>query len=59
MLESCGIEAIQAPLLELHIANRYCPVLVSLRLTEILWKSCFGCENPDLTSYLIECISGK
>lgn len=30
MLEGGGIEAIPARLLELHIANGYCPVLVHL-----------------------------
>lgn len=59
MLEGDGIEDIPAPLLELHIANVHCPVLIHLGLAEILGKSCFSCENPDLTSYLIKCISGK
>lgn len=59
MLEGGGVEAIPVPLLELHITNGYCPVLVLLGLTEILGKSCFSCANPDLTSYLIKCVSGK
>lgn len=59
MLEGGGITAIAAPLLELQIVNEYCPVLVFLGLIEILGKRCFSCENPDLTSYLINCLSGE
>lgn len=51
--------AIAAPLLELQTANEYCPVLVCLGLTEILGKRWFSCENPDVASYLINCISGE
>lgn len=30
-----------------------------LGVTEVLGKRCFSCENPDLASYLINCISGE
>lgn len=59
MLEGGGITAIVAPFLELQIVNEYCAVLVCLGLTEILGKRCFSCENSDLTSCLINCISGE